>query len=235
MNPELSSDDLHAQRRLRGDCAFDLAGVVAAIGPDELEPVEALADAIKQQGGTVPVQDGGGVDHHAQRPAFGIDQSVDLIMTRLADRMGLRVWSEVPVYWMTQWDNPATLANATRQLQEMIPRDRNKASVVLSSITNETPNTPARLEFLKRLIATTHTDDPTRPVTAALLVTTLPESPEGIRTKVIDDPLGEYLDVLGCNEYIGWYEGTPDWASRTRWQSKYNKPLILSRESFHLI
>jgi hypothetical protein len=44
-------DDLHAQRRLRGSDAFDLAGVVAAIGPDEFEPIEALADAIKDQGG----------------------------------------------------------------------------------------------------------------------------------------------------------------------------------------
>ena len=149
-------------------------------------------------------------------------------MTRLADRMGLMVWSEVPVYWMIQWENPATLANATNQLQEMIRRDRNKASVVLWSVANETPNTPARLAFLKSLIATAHADDPTRPVTAALLVTTQPETSEGTRTKVIDDPLGEYLDVLGCNEYIGWYEGTPDLASRTRWQSKYNKPLIMS-------
>ena len=149
-------------------------------------------------------------------------------MTRLADRMGIMVWSEVPVYWMIQWENPATLANATNQLQEMIRRDRNKASVVLWSVANETPNTPARLAFLKSLINTAHGDDPTRPVTAALLVTTLPDSPERIRTKVIDDPLGEYLDVLGCNEYIGWYEGPPDLASRTRWQSKYNKPLIMS-------
>ena len=149
-------------------------------------------------------------------------------MTRLADRMGIMVWSEVPVYWMIEWENPATLANATNQLQEMIRRDRNKASVILWSVANETPNTAARLAFLKSLITTAHAEDPSRPVTAALLVTTLPESPDGIRTKVIDDPLGEYLDVLGCNEYIGWYEGTPDLASRTRWKSKYNKPLIMS-------
>jgi len=149
-------------------------------------------------------------------------------MTRLADRMGIMVWSEVPVYWMIEWDNPATLANATNQLHEMIRRDRNKASVVLWSVANETPNTPARLAFLKNLIATAHADDPSRPVTAALLVATSPESPEGIRTKMIDDPLGDYLDVLGCNEYIGWYEGAPELASRTRWASKYNKPLIMS-------
>jgi len=149
-------------------------------------------------------------------------------MTRLADRMGLLVWSEVPVYWMIEWENPATLANATNQLQEMIRRDRNKASVVLWSVANETPNTPARLAFLKSLIATAHSEDPSRPVTAALLVTTLPDTAEGVRAKVIDDPLGEYLDVLGCNEYIGWYEGQPELAARTRWTSKFNKPLIMS-------
>jgi beta-glucuronidase len=60
-------------------------------------------------------------------------------MTRLADRMGIMVWSEVPVYWMIEWDNPATLANATNQLKEMIRRDRNNASVVLRSVANETP------------------------------------------------------------------------------------------------
>ena len=149
-------------------------------------------------------------------------------MTRLADRMGIMVWSEVPVYWMIDWDNPVTLANATNQLEEMIRRDHNKASVVLWSVANETPNTPARLKFLKSLINTAHAQDPTRPVTAALLVTTLPDSADGIRTKVLDDPIAEYLDVMGCNEYIGWYEGSPELAARTRWQSKYNKPLIMS-------
>jgi beta-glucuronidase len=149
-------------------------------------------------------------------------------MTRLADRMGIMVWSEVPVYWMIDWDNPVTLANATNQLQEMIRRDHNKASVVLWSVANETPNTPARLTFLRSLIDTAHTQDPTRPVTAALLVTTLPDSADGIRTKVLDDSIAKYLDVMGCNEYIGWYEGAPELVARTRWQSKYNKPLIMS-------
>ncbi len=34
---------------------------------------------------------------------------------RLADRMGLLVWSEIPVYWDVDWSNPATLANAEAQ------------------------------------------------------------------------------------------------------------------------
>ena len=70
-------------------------------------------------------------------------------MTRLADRMGILVWSEIPVYWAVEFDNPAVLAKAEQQLHEMIRRDRDKASVVLWSVANETPVTPARIEFLE--------------------------------------------------------------------------------------
>ena len=146
-------------------------------------------------------------------------------MTRLADRMGILVWSEIPVYWMIDWENPTTLANAKHQLEEMIRRDRNKASVVLWSVANETPNTPARLSFLQALIAIARQDDPTRLVTAALLVS---HAPSGPNARVLDDPLGADLDVLGCNEYIGWYEGTPELADITSWATPYNKPMIMS-------
>jgi beta-glucuronidase len=36
-------------------------------------------------------------------------------MTRLADRMGILIWSEIPVYWAVQFDNPAALAKAEQQ------------------------------------------------------------------------------------------------------------------------
>jgi beta-glucuronidase len=143
-------------------------------------------------------------------------------MTRLADRMGILVWSELPVYWAVEFDNPAVLAKAEQQLHEMIRRDRNKACVVLWSVANETPVTPARVDFLKTLVAKTREQDPTRLVTAALLVRT-----EGM-TKVIDDPLGEALDVIGFNEYIGWYEHKPEDVEKTVWQIAYEKPLIVS-------
>ena len=67
---------------------------------------------------------------------------------RLADRMGLLVWSEIPVYWDIDWTNPATLANAEAQLRDMIARDHNRAAVILWSIVNETPVKPERLTFL---------------------------------------------------------------------------------------
>jgi beta-glucuronidase len=143
-------------------------------------------------------------------------------MTRLADKMGILVWSEIPVYWAVQFDNPAVLAKADKQLTEMIRRDRDKASIILWSVANETPVTPARVDFLKALVAKAHELDPTRLVTAALLVRT-----EGM-TKIIDDPLGQALDVIGFNQYLGWYEQKPEAADNTVWKTAYKKPLIVS-------
>ncbi|HXU00783.1 MAG TPA: glycoside hydrolase family 2 TIM barrel-domain containing protein, partial [Polyangia bacterium] len=60
-------------------------------------------------------------------------------MTRAADRLGLLVWSEIPVYWTIAWSNVTTLAAARAQLAEEIARDGNRASVVLWSVGNETP------------------------------------------------------------------------------------------------
>ena len=47
-------------------------------------------------------------------------------------------------------------------------------------------------------------------------------------TKMIDDPLGKALDVIGFNEYIGWYEGPPELADTMQWKVAYDKPLIVS-------
>ncbi len=146
----------------------------------------------------------------------------DQRMTRATDRMGIIVWSEIPVYWAVEFDNPAVLKKAEQQLHEEIARDRNRASILLWSIANETPNTPARVKFLKTLAGDVHAQDSTRLVTAALLVRT-----EG-HDKYVDDPLGEALDVIGANEYIGWYEQLPEGADTTNWHISYNKPLIIS-------
>jgi beta-glucuronidase len=147
-------------------------------------------------------------------------------MTRTADRLGLMVWSEIPDYWALQFDNPAVLVKSKQQLSEMIRRDRDKASVILWSVANETPNTPARTKYLTTMADLTRQLDPTRLVTAALLVRT-EKSPTGT-TKIVDDPLGNALDVIGTNEYIGWYEQTPAGADTTTWDIHYQKPLIMS-------
>lgn len=143
-------------------------------------------------------------------------------MLRAADRMGVLIWSENPVYWAVQFDNPKVLAKAEQQLDEEINTSRNHAAIILWSMANETPNTPARTQFIATLAARARQLDPTRLITAALLV-----RGQG-NTKIVDDPLGKELDVIGTNEYIGWYEGHPEKADTTQWQIGYEKPLIMS-------
>jgi beta-glucuronidase len=146
----------------------------------------------------------------------------DETMLRAADRMGLLVWSEIPVYWAIQFDNPKVLTKAEQQLDEEIGSSRNHAAIILWSMANETPNNEARTRFLSAEATHARELDPTRLITAALLV-----RGEG-NTKIIDDPLGKALDVIGFNEYVGWYEGRPESADTTEWRVDYQKPLIVS-------
>jgi len=144
-------------------------------------------------------------------------------MTRAADRMGLLVWSEIPVYWTIAWNDKTTLANARQQLGEEIARDANRAAVVLWSVGNETPVTEARTRFLRTLVADARAADPTRLLTAAL-----EHHPAGAYGERIDDPLGADLDVLGLNEYVGWYDGLPAKCDTLAWSAAYDKPIVVS-------
>ena len=144
-------------------------------------------------------------------------------MVRVAEELGLLVWSEVPVYWTIQWENPATYSNAERQITEMVQRDKNRAAVILWSVSNETPIDDARNRFLRRLIAKVRELDPTRLLTAALERHYSDE-----RTQVVDDPLGADLDVIGVNQYVGWYDGLPAKCDTLTWDVKYEKPLVFS-------
>ena len=144
-------------------------------------------------------------------------------MIREADRLGIMVWSEIPVYWTILWENPDTLANAQNQLGEMIARDRNRSSIIIWSMANETPVGEARQQFLRKLIEQARKLDGTRLISAAMERHYVND-----QTQMIDDPLGEYVDVFGCNEYVGWYDGLPEKADNLEWKTTYKKPLIMS-------
>ena len=143
-------------------------------------------------------------------------------MERMADRNGIMVWSEIPIWQHISYDKPAVYAKAVAMLQEMIRRDRDKASVILWSVANETPDNPTRTSFLENLVSEAHKLDSTRPVTAALLQ---PQTPGD--TKILTDPFAEALDVVGVNEYVGWYTSTPDQAEGIKFQLP-QKPIIIS-------
>lgn len=149
------------------------------------------------------------------------------VMTRMADEMGLLVWSEVPVYWMVAWSNAATLATARNMLAENILRDRNRASVVIWSVANETPVSDARNTFLRTLIGDVRRLDPSRLVSAALLVER--DKAAAVPTMTMADPLADDLDIVSINTYNGWY--TPDRLAdlpKSVWNLPADKPLIFS-------
>ena len=145
-------------------------------------------------------------------------------MIRLADQMGMLIWDEVPVYWEIQFQNPAVLDNAKAQLRDVIARDQNRAAVIIWSIANETPITTERNAFLKSLAEYPRTLDSTRLIGAASDKATHIDA----QHMALNDPLGEYLDVIGLNEYVGWYFGKKEDADQIQWSFKYQKPVIIT-------
>ncbi len=142
---------------------------------------------------------------------------------KLADSMGLLLWEEVPVYWTIDWTNDSTLKNAQHQITDLISRDKNRASVIVWSIGNETPNIPEREKFMEAMADTAHVLDSTRLISAALLTYT------NGTTITLDDALGKKLDVVSFNEYYGWYTGGMPWEiNKFNFKVDYDKPVIIS-------
>jgi beta-glucuronidase len=141
-------------------------------------------------------------------------------VARLADEEGFLLWAEIPVYWAIAFDDPGTFADAENQLRELIERDRNRASVVVWGIGNENADTDARLAFMAGLAAAARALDPSRLVGAACLIDR--------ERFAIADRLAEHLDLIGLNQYFGWYE--PDFAGLERLlaNSDPGKPVIVS-------
>jgi beta-glucuronidase len=146
-------------------------------------------------------------------------------MSRLADEMGIMLWEEIPVYWTIQWENKETFNNAVSQLKEVISRDKNRASVIIWSVGNETPVMEERTRFMAALTEAARELDNTRLVSAALEQHGLQQDNN---TRVITDPLADNVDVLSFNEYIGWYDGLPDKCKQIKWDIKHDKPVIIS-------
>lgn len=139
---------------------------------------------------------------------------------RLADKLGLLLWEEVPVYWAIKFKREATYKDAENQLKELILRDINRASVIVWSVGNENADTDDRLNFMSNLAKAAHKIDSSRLVSAACLV-------DQVNNK-ISDRLTEYLDIIGINEYYGWYD--PDFSRLPKMLENSNpeKPVIIT-------
>ena len=141
---------------------------------------------------------------------------------REAERMGMLVWSEIPVYWTIAWTNADTYRNAERQLTDMIRRDHNRCNVIIWSIANETPHSDARDKFLSRLSQKARSLDATRLISMAMEVTAANHHKNRLQ-----DNMNQYVDVISFNQYIGWYRDVND-APKMEWEIPYDKPVIIS-------
>lgn len=145
-------------------------------------------------------------------------------MVREAEKMGIMVWSEIPVYWTISWENNDTYANAQQQLHDMIYRDKNRCAVMIWSIANETPHSDARDTFLSRLAKYARLQDNTRLISMAMEINRDADS------KVInmEDNMNQYVDIISFNEYMGWYWGDYEEWTSPQWNIPYNKPVVIS-------
>jgi len=139
---------------------------------------------------------------------------------QIADEVGILLWEEIPVYWAIEFNHQPTYQDAENQLTELIKRDYNRASVIIWSVGNENADTDDRLVFMSNLAKKAKALDSTRLVSAACLV-------DHFEYK-IKDRLCEYVDVIGINEYYGWY--VPDFTKLKRVfeNSDPQKPVIIS-------
>ena len=143
-------------------------------------------------------------------------------MIREAERMGILVWSEIPVYWTISWKNENTYQNARRQLTDMIRRDQNRANIIIWSVANETPHSPERDKFLGSLAQYARTLDNTRLISMAMEVT----SASNYHNR-LQDNMHQYVDIVAFNQYVGWYRDVND-APKMTWEVPYDKPVIVS-------
>lgn len=152
-------------------------------------------------------------------------------VARIADEMGIMLLEEIPVYWALQFDNPETLQDAKNQLSELICRDGNRASVIIWSIGNENPDSDARYAFMKQLADEARRLDRSRLIAAACLC--------DLQEEKMKDRLMEALDVIGMNEYYGWYIRDFSELERILNHSDIGKPMIITEtgadaeEGFH--
>ncbi|MDR7210689.1 glycoside hydrolase family 2 TIM barrel-domain containing protein [Flavobacterium piscis] len=146
-------------------------------------------------------------------------------MVREAEKMGLMVWSELPIYQFIQFSDSLLPKKMETMLKEMIRRDKNRSGVVVWSLSNETyPDIPNRNEALIELTQKCRVIDSTRLITHVI-------NTQGYTNNSFNvwDPLYKHSDLVAINEYIGWYVPWQGKPSDVKWQFAFpDKPVFIS-------
>ncbi len=150
-------------------------------------------------------------------------------LLRKCEERGLMVWEEIPIRGGDiNFTNKVAMAGAEVMMREMVARDKNRCGIVMWSLSNEThSHGENRNEFLRSLIDKCRALDDTRAITFAS--NQIKISMDGETTvKTLDDPLADYVDIIGVNNYQGWYMPWGGDAANTKWIIRDNKPVVMS-------
>lgn len=146
-------------------------------------------------------------------------------MIKQAEKMGLMVWSELPIYQHIEFSDTTVPLKMELMLKEMIRRDRNRCGVVIWSLSNETyTSTPGRDLELVSLTKKCREADSTR-----LLTHVINNQVYSNNTFKVWDTLYRYTDIISLNEYVGWYVPWQGKPVDTKWELNYpDKPVFIS-------
>jgi len=146
-------------------------------------------------------------------------------IVKMAEKLGLMVWSEIPVYQHIEFADPKVPEKMDLMMREMVKRDRNRCGVIFWSISNETyAITTNRDNALIELARQTRLQDSTR-----LVATVICSQGYSNNTFDIWDPLYKHFDVLAVNEYLGWYVPWQGKPRDVKWKLVCNdKPLLIT-------
>ncbi len=144
---------------------------------------------------------------------------------RMAEKMGIMIWEEIPLWQGIEFSNPAILKKAETMLREMIYRDKNRAGIIIWSIANETSPSEYRDKVLTNLVSLTHQLDDGRLVGAAF---DNARYQQATSTFHLNDKVAEAVDVVGINKYLGWYTPFPLEPDQIKWEVATGKPLVMT-------
>ena len=145
-------------------------------------------------------------------------------MIRFAEKMGIMVWDEIPVYQQVEFSTPGVSDKMDLMMREMVNRDKNRCGVIVWSLSNETSPSPSRDRALVNLSDKCRLLDSTRLITSVI-------NDQHYNNNAINvwDTLYRHFDIISLNEYLGWYvpwQGRPE---DVKWNFVCkDKPIVIS-------
>ena len=121
------------------------------------------------------------------------------------DRLGILYWVDAPVYQVPNTLFGRVLPAATRAALLTVRNNMNHASILTWSLANEPAGNRSELGIFSSGLQT-YIRDASTAVREMDDTHLIGDRPPVARRRAAHRPSFRYLDVLGVNEYFGWYD-----------------------------